>query len=1439
MVFTKDFTKFLQDEGVDRASQRDSRFTNDFSEFLGDRKRPAPIDIDEIPEQEIPAPEPKPSILRRAAGFVKEGIAPFIPTGIFPEEGREGRALLPEFIRSGFPKEEIEREPVFVPREGTEGLTSFVSPPFGKIEKRFKPEAVAEATQMLETAFLPITAPITIAANLVVGIVKNDPTRAQAIANIIRLNPQPGDQLFVSDVLKAFGVTDESTGLPEGTIDRIGFIGDFVLFGGVAKLNKFIAKTLRSKDPAKIFNRELKVILEDANAKTLKIPRTATEKAVRRQEELLKKKFSEPVLKSIKRHKEKTGKELVGRERPVGQEGFAALQRGRQGAGRIEPEVVLKKEPGVVGRQGTGRIEPEFARQGQPIKPKPPVTVERLARTPSLAGRILQNTKNYSPTEVKFAGEEVLRNSSKFGKSLVNRAKNVFGEREANIVRSMETDSPLKPEGLTSRLFSKEQAAVFFKGAKNKFTTRADLEAALRSANKKLNNITIGIDPTVIKDIARAGLFYIEAGMRSFAEWTKTMINHFGERIKPHLKKIWEDESGFLRIGKGKPSKLKQVFSELDEYKKLNTGIRGRWIALREHVQDSFIRVNKLQRIVEKGGTLPDDINIEQARRLFDGRVHTRITEIKNATIRIDRDIVSTARKLGRSDDEVTGLINSFLHARHAPERNAQLGKAAAGFTNEQAGKILATIEKLPAPYRNEVKRIANEISILNRATLKTLLDSEIIDQKLFNLLTKIYKNHVPLNRVLKETDDVADVLAGKGFDVRGTGLKRAVGSDKPVADILTNVVANAEQAVIRAEKNLVDLTTLRFARANKQLGLFEELKPKVIGTGVGGRPIFKQVTDPLVLSLRENGKQVLLRINDQRLAFALKGVNTEQMPSLIRGIAFFTRLFASLHTRFNYEFAFSNNVRDIQEMMVDIASRKGMGFGSAIKAFKKDPQSKKAIFDYLMGRDTVGSRLYKQMKLDGGTTGGLGLSTRANVELNIEKIRRISKSSPRRAAVKAVEIVDKWNTLFEDGTRLSVYRTALERGLSRKNAASLAKEASINFNKKGTAGPIINGLYMFSNASIQGTTKMLRAMKNPKVAAAVIGSMGSGIYAANSWNDHIDPNWRDKVTKFDRSSNLVIMLPSEKEDASYITIPISWGLKPIKVGLEYIYDLSTGHGDLKDAVIGLSTAVLESYNPLAGDEDIIRTLTPTLLKVPVEISSNRAWYGNRIRPDYDKSIPRSAQYFPSLADTLTGRIAISATEKISEVSRNAIEISPADAVYAFNQYTGGAGRSVTKIVNTVTAIGRSESPAMREVPVLSRFLKDRPEDRVLSSLYFSEKERVDKKKAREKVSAIRRLTPIYEEAQMLIEEDKLNEAKSLVDGLSDEDYKIYKTMKATDRRRQTTTEQIKMFSTVKKVQELIEKGNKTEAQGIVNKMSDAEYKIYKRVKSQLGLDTK
>ncbi len=361
----------------------------------------------------------------------------------------------------------------------------------------------------------------------------------------------------------------------------------------------------------------------------------------------------------------------------------------------------------------------------------------------------------------------------------------------------------------------------------------------------------------------------------------------------------------------------------------------------------------------------------------------------------------------------------------------------------------------------------------------------------------------------------------------------------------------------------------------------------------------------------------------------------------------------------------------------------------------------------WLRGIDTPDARLYAQMRLDGGTTGGLALSTRNQLVNTFQDIEsQIKAGGFKKAGRSFIETIDKWNQLFEDSTRFSVYKSSLKRGLSREQAALLAKEASIDFNQFGTMGPIVNALYMFSNASIQGSYKTMRALKNPKVAAAVTTTVGASVFSVNQWNDNIDPEWRNKVSTWDRVNSLTLVIPSAEGKFSYISIPVSWGIKPIKVAMDHAYDLATGHtDDVAGAFEGIATAVIEGYNPL-GEQNLIGAITPTILDVPSQIHGNRAWFGGRIKPRGISYAPQSELYFRSLKDSMLGRGLIDATSKAYEVSDGRIDVSPADINYAIQQYIGGAGRFVSKTINTVSSIGRGEIPPTREIPFVSRFLR-------------------------------------------------------------------------------------------------------------------------------------
>lgn len=740
----------------------------------------------------------------------------------------------------------------------------------------------------------------------------------------------------------------------------------------------------------------------------------------------------------------------------------------------------------------------------------------------------------------------------------------------------------------------------------------------------------------------------------------------------------------------------------------------GLFLKARETFQDKMIR----QRNIQQGANVADNANPYQAEELFHGRVASRIEKAKGEFEGIFRRMNDYSNNAGLKLQELRGAVNKYLHATHAPERNLQHGAGAAGMTDDQAKAILGEISS--SPHAKAVQEFAVALRTKSDETLDILKDGGLLSQEQVDLLRKTYKNHVPLQRIMDE-DDVFSSLSGKGFDVKSSGLKRAVGSEREVDDIAGNILANLEQATVRAEKNRVGLNVLEFARTNKDLDMFEISGPKTIGKTFDDKFISDKNLPENALSVFENGKQKIITIKDEKLAKALKGVNVEQVPALLRPIAAMTRFFSAVATRYNPEFVLSNIVRDSQELAVYIASQADLPKGSVSAVTKEIPASLNDVRKYLKGDlSSEGTKLYKQMIEDGGTTGGMGLSTRGQVQLDIAQMEKLVKSKPRQAAKKAVEAIDGWNQIFEDSTRLAAYKQAIKSGLSRERAASIAKNATINFNRKGTAGTIVNSLYMFANASIQGSVKVLTSMKNPKVAAATIAAVAGPTWAINRMNDSVDPDWRDKVSEWDRRSNLVIMLPSS-EGSKYITIPVSWGLKPIKVIADQTYDVATGKsGDAYETAGKIASSFVDAYNPVGGT-DITSAITPSALDVPVEIARNKKWSGSMIRNDKEL-VPNHQNYFSSLNNSLLGRSSIATTEKIADTTNNRISINPADMAYAIQQYIGGAGRSVERFGSTIANTLQGKATEAKNIPFVNRFVKTQDQEQVEKNLTYKDR---------------------------------------------------------------------------------------------------------------------
>jgi len=97
-------------------------------------------------------------------------------------------------------------------------------------------------------------------------------------------------------------------------------------------------------------------------------------------------------------------------------------------------------------------------------------------------------------------------------------------------------------------LVESEQKATERERIHKKFLVKQETyESAKERLHEKLSGLKAGIDPTALADMAIVGAYHIERGVRKFADWSKLMIEKYGEKIKPHLREIWKASNAYLK----------------------------------------------------------------------------------------------------------------------------------------------------------------------------------------------------------------------------------------------------------------------------------------------------------------------------------------------------------------------------------------------------------------------------------------------------------------------------------------------------------------------------------------------------------------------------------------------------------------------------------------------------------------------------------------------------------------------------------------------------------------------------------------------------------------------------------------------------------------------------------------------------------------------------
>jgi len=778
-----------------------------------------------------------------------------------------------------------------------------------------------------------------------------------------------------------------------------------------------------------------------------------------------------------------------------------------------------------------------------------------------------------------------------------------------------------------------------------------------------------------------------------------------------------------------------------------------------------------IENIKKAVGEISDKFNAYIKEELYHGRTAKGIKDF------LQKELLPITKDMKDANVTIDDL-DQYLHNRHAEEYNEHINKInpnpklqnkGSGISTEAAKKYL---EDLPADRKAVFEKLAKQIDSIVRGTQDMLVQTGIEKKETIQAWRKAFPFYVPLKR-----DELEYVTkgggVGAGLGSRGGFSKRATGSLKSVVDIFENIALQREQAIMKSEKARVGRALYGLAIQNPNTKFWLPINPDAIknkdklaaeledlglnpddAENIAKEPVtasfdkktgmVKYVVNPLlrnsdnVFPIRINGEDRFIIFNSsdpraKRMVESLKNLDAEQMGLAMGTIGEVTRFMASVNTQYNPVFGAWNFARDVQGAALnltttDIAGHEKevlKGVFPALRSIYSDLRAQRA------GKEPKGEwqELFERFQKAGGTTGYKEQFSRGNDKAGIvaRELEKLDRSNVRKTADAVFNWLSDYNDAMENAVRLSAFKVALDQGLNEDKAASLAKNLTVNFNRKGAASPTLQALYAFFNASVQGTKRLAETLQGPAGRKIMAGGFTLGVIQAIALSMAGFDD--DEPPQFLKDKNLI--LPMGGGDYLVIPMPMGFNIFPGigRLTTEYILGQAgaiTGAKGLGDKVLDVTSLVLDSFNPL-GSGSLLQILSPTAFDPLAAIQSNKDAFGRPISkedratsptPGFMRSREGASWFSKNLAEFLNYVSSPAGT------SYTKGKISPtADQLdYLIGQYTGGVGREVMKTGEYLGAAAKgetSELPSYR-VPIAGKLYGETTTPAAISAKFYA-----------------------------------------------------------------------------------------------------------------------
>lgn len=831
-------------------------------------------------------------------------------------------------------------------------------------------------------------------------------------------------------------------------------------------------------------------------------------------------------------------------------------------------------------------------------------------------------------------------------------------------------------------------------------------------------------------------------------------------------------------------------------------------------VQDQYARFNAVREWAQSIGVdLSPESDVWAAEERMHGRTATRIEDFREKTI---QPLVKKIQDAGFSMSKVA----EFLHAQHAEERNQQIARInpgmddGSGMTTEEARAI---IKGAPAG----LKDLANELQAVTDRTRSILLESGLISQEMAEAWTGAYQRYVPL----KGGDEKVQTGTGKGLSVKST-QKRALGHGARDEHIVENILRDHERAIIASEKNLVGKSLLRMAielgrediltvnkpelrrvlknhtdyevraKGGESVGIFDSQAAAaqfIASQGQAGLTMHPVRGDPVVTAmaspmLAENevqvyvlGHAIRMQLNDPLLARAYKRLGVEELNRWMAVNREINAFLSRMYTGLNVEFLAVNVMRDFTSGLANITGQHGAGI--AAKAIKHYPKAFGNLLRYAFSKGERVSEDLQAYRDAGGTTGASWLSDIERIGQDVQSsydeyqgVVSLASEKKHAAAIrtalrKSIKATTRWienlNAAGENAMRLAVFNAIRDDGGTTEKAASAAKNATVNFNRRGELGQYAGALYLFANPAIQGSAVTLDALfkskhkRQAQAVAAMLGGMAYMLAASQFGGADDEDEWR-AIPDHVRDKNIVI----RTGEKSYITLPVPYGMGYFFQLGNAIFDLQRGEDKAKIA-LRLTAGLLENFgpavNPLGGDDAEASGLVEMvpgifggeLMRAAARMAVNRSGLGGQIVPGskFDEDKPDNQRMWRSTRGSPYEKATTWLNEATGGTPSQAgfIDVSPETLKFWTSTLTGGTGKSIVdtyalgdrKVRRSLATPGSDDEAGLTsevsEIPIARKFY--RKEDiRDLRRVYWE-----DVKAVREAVKDLNRAVTLMD----------------------------------------------------------------------------------------------